>query len=92
MISSRESTDSGNKNNKHEKLFFFYSQKPLDNEQKYIEQCEQLARQCDELKSQMPLIQEPEPEPPKTSSPTKEQPKGLRSFFLKTFIIICCYI
>ncbi len=57
--------------NKQEKLFFFYSQKSINNEQKSIEQCEKLARQCDELKMQ--LLSVPEPEPPRTSSPAKEQ-------------------
>ncbi len=44
--------------NKHEKLFFFYPQKSIgetnEGNKKFIEQlideCEKLARQCDELK------------------------------------------
>ncbi|CAF4275358.1 unnamed protein product, partial [Adineta steineri] len=66
-------SDSQIKGNKQDKLFFFYSQKTLNNDQKYteqlIEQCETYARQCDELKVL------PEPQPPRTSSPTKEQQK-----------------
>jgi hypothetical protein len=46
--------DSVNKTNKQDKLFFFYSQKSMNTDTKYIEQlieqCEKLARQCDELK------------------------------------------
>ena len=67
--------------NKQDKLFFFYSQKTLNTDQKYIdqliEQCEKLARQCEELKINLPEV---EPEPPRTSSPTKEQQKGLFLF------------
>lgn len=55
--------------NKPDKYFFFYSQKFIYENQdigkKFIDECEKLARQCDELK----LL----PQPPKTSSPTKEQ-------------------
>ncbi|CAF1378975.1 unnamed protein product, partial [Rotaria sordida] len=72
-------SDSFNKTNilgnKQDKLFFFYSQKTINTNQKYIEQlikeCEKLVQKCDELKSL------PEPESPRTSSPTKEQPKNI---------------
>ncbi len=50
----RELMDLQTKGNKQDKLFFFYSQKTLTDDQKYteqlIEQCEQFARQCDQLK------------------------------------------
>jgi len=62
---------------KHDKLFFFYPQKSINENNEgnkkliehLIDECEKLARQCDELK----LL--PEPEPPRTSSPTKEEKK-----------------
>ncbi|CAF4338557.1 unnamed protein product [Rotaria sp. Silwood2] len=61
--------------NKQDKLFFFYSQKTINTNQKYIEQlieeCEKLPQKCDELKSL------PEPESPRTSSPTIEQRKDI---------------
>jgi len=34
----------------NEKLFFFYSQKQFSNEEKTLDLCDKLARQCDELK------------------------------------------
>lgn len=54
---------------KSDKYFFFYSQNFIyqnpDVAKKLIDECEKLTRQCDELK----LL----PQPPKTSSPTKNQ-------------------
>jgi hypothetical protein len=50
---SRELLDSLNKTNKQDKLFFFYSQKSINTDEKSIELCEKLARQCDELKVQL---------------------------------------
>ncbi|CAF3969197.1 unnamed protein product, partial [Rotaria sp. Silwood2] len=72
---SRELSDSLNKTNiqgnKQDKLFFFYSQKTINTNQKYVEQlieeCKKLSRHCDELK----LL--PEPKPPRASSPSKEE-------------------
>ncbi|CAF1259292.1 unnamed protein product [Rotaria sp. Silwood1] len=61
--------------NKHDKLFFFYSQKTINANQKYIEalieECEKLVEKCDELKVL------PEPQPPRTSSPAEEQQKDI---------------
>ncbi|UJR37177.1 hypothetical protein I4U23_029885 [Adineta vaga] len=80
IIKNQKSNQSSNiQQIQHEKLFFFYPQSLIyeDNESNYksikqlIEQCEKLARHCDELK----LL--PEPELPKTPSPIKEE-KGFR--------------
>ncbi|CAF3529728.1 unnamed protein product [Rotaria sp. Silwood1] len=61
--------------NKQDKLFFFYSQKTINANQKYIEalieECEKLVEKCDELKVL------PEPQPPRTSSPAEEQQKDI---------------
>ena len=88
---SRGLSDSLNKTQtqgtKQDKLFFFYAQKLLQSEknlaESLLEQCEKLARQCEEIKVSalgrgadlyLLLIQIlPEPEPPRTSSPAKEE-------------------
>ena len=84
MCRSRALSDSLNKTQtqgtKQEKLFFFYAQKLLQPEknlaESLLEQCEKLARQCNEVKVDTPIVQIlPEAEPPRTSSPTKEQPE-----------------